>query len=68
MKKHYEVTVTAVATVYVAEVENEQEAFSQAREVLHTGDFSDTTMTAQELHTEAERASSHRHADNYSIP
>jgi hypothetical protein len=68
MKKHYEVTVSAVATVYVAEVENAEEAYSQAREVLNAGEFSDLTMTAQELHTESERASSHRHATNYSIP
>lgn len=66
--KHYEITVQAVATVYVAEAKDEQEAYSLAREVLDRGDFDDLEMSAAELKTERERESSKRHADAWSAP
>lgn len=63
MSKHYEITVQAVAVVYVADAKDEEEAYSLAREALSTGDFEDLTMTAEELKTDRERESSKRHAD-----
>lgn len=66
--KHYEVTVQAVATVYVAEAKDEQEAYSLAREVLSRGDFNDLEMSAVELTTDRERDSSKRHANAWSAP
>jgi hypothetical protein len=66
--KHYEITVQAVAVVYVAEAANEEEAVRLARETLDNGDFDDLTMTATELTTEHERESSRRHADAWSAP
>jgi hypothetical protein len=66
--KHFEVTVQATATVYVAEAKDEQEAYSLAREAMSCGDFKDLEMTAAELTTERERDSSKRHADAWSAP
>jgi hypothetical protein len=66
--KHYEITVQATATVYVAEAKDEQEACGLAREALTCGDFSDLEMSAVELTTERERESSKRHADAWSAP
>lgn len=66
--KHYEITVQAVATVYVAEAKDKQEAYSLAREVLDRGDFDNLEMSAAELKTERERESSKRHADAWSAP
>jgi hypothetical protein len=66
--KHFEVTVQATATVYVAEAKDEQEAYSLAREVLSRGDFEDLSMTAVELHTDRDRESSKRHANAWSAP
>lgn len=63
MSKHYEITVQAVATVYVAGAKNEEEAVSFAREVLDAGNFEDLTMQATELTTKASRESSKRHAN-----
>lgn len=68
MKKHYEITVQATATVYVAEAKDEQEAYGLAREVLSRGDFDDLEMTAVELHTDRDRESSRRHATAWSAP
>jgi hypothetical protein len=66
--KHYEITVQAIATVYVAEAKDEQEAYSLAREVLSHGDFQNLEMSAAELTTDRERESSKRHADAVSSP
>lgn len=66
--KHYEITVQAVATVYVAEAKDEQEAISLAREAFSRGDFVDLTMTASELTTERDRESSKRHSNAWSAP
>jgi hypothetical protein len=65
---HYEVTIRSVATVYVAEAKDEDEAYKLAREVLTSGDFEDLDMTASELTTEHERESSKRHANAWSAP
>lgn len=66
--KHYEITVQAVAVVYVAEAKDEEEAYSLAREVLDRGDFDDLTMTVAELTTDRERESARRYADAWSAP
>lgn len=65
---HFEVTIQATATVYVAEAKDEQEAYSLAREVLSRGDFEDLEMKAVELTTEREQESSKRHATAWSAP
>lgn len=65
---HFEITVQAVAAVYVAEAKDETEAYALAREALDRGDFEDLEMTARELKTDYERDSSNRHADARSVP
>lgn len=66
--KHYEITVQAVATVYVADAKDEQDAYSLAREALDRGDFDNLEMSAAELTTEREIDSAMRHADAKSMP
>jgi hypothetical protein len=66
--KHYEITVQAVATVYVAQAKDEQEAYKFARDVLSHGDFEEIGMSAVELTTEDERKRSQRHATAWSAP
>lgn len=66
--KHFEVTVQAVATVYVAEAKDEQEAYILARDVISRGDFEELGMSAVELTTDDERSRSRRHATAWSAP
>lgn len=66
--KHYEITVRAVATVFVADAKSEQDAYALAREVLSHGDFDDLEMTAEELKTPEAISSSERHANAWSKP
>jgi len=65
---NYEITVKAVATVFVADAKSEDEAYSLAREAMSCGDFEDIEMEAAELKTPEESRRSRAHCQAWSAP